>query len=37
LGLPIGQLDLGGGFAAPYCPGDKPFDLTGFTNRAAPR
>ncbi|GAB2956429.1 diaminopimelate decarboxylase [Amycolatopsis acidiphila] len=33
LGLPIEQLDLGGGFAAPYCVGDQPFDLTGFANR----
>jgi diaminopimelate decarboxylase len=33
LKLPIEQLDLGGGFAAPYCPGEKPFDLAGFANR----
>ncbi|WP_236796609.1 diaminopimelate decarboxylase [Amycolatopsis sp. GM8] len=33
LGLPIEQLDLGGGFAAPYVPGEQPFDLTGFANR----
>lgn len=33
LGVPIEQLDLGGGFAAPYLPGDRPFDLAGFTSR----
>jgi diaminopimelate decarboxylase len=33
LGLPIEQLDLGGGFAAPYRGGDRPFDLTGFADR----
>jgi diaminopimelate decarboxylase len=33
LPVPIAQLDLGGGFAAPYCPGEKPFDLAGFANR----
>lgn len=33
LGLPIEQLDIGGGFAAPYRHGDHPFDLAGFADR----
>ncbi|GAA4662617.1 MULTISPECIES: diaminopimelate decarboxylase [Amycolatopsis] len=33
LGVPIAQLDLGGGFAAPYCPGEQRFDLTGYAHR----
>ncbi|MEU5691966.1 diaminopimelate decarboxylase [Actinosynnema sp. NPDC020468] len=32
-GVPIDQLDLGGGFAAPYLPGETPFDLGGFAHR----
>lgn len=33
LGVPVGQLDIGGGFAVPYVAGDGSFDLTGFAHR----
>lgn len=32
-GVRIGQLDLGGGFCAPYLPGENSFDLNGFAHR----
>ncbi|MET9229291.1 diaminopimelate decarboxylase [Lentzea sp. NPDC003310] len=32
-GTRIEQLDLGGGFCAPYLPGDTAFDLAGFAHR----
>ncbi|WP_434445096.1 diaminopimelate decarboxylase [Lentzea sp. E54] len=32
-GTRIGRLDLGGGFCAPYLPGEPSFDLTGFAHR----
>ncbi|MFD5825107.1 diaminopimelate decarboxylase [Lentzea sp. NPDC060358] len=32
-GVPVGQLDLGGGFRAPYLPGESSFDLFGFAHR----
>ncbi len=32
-GVRISQLDLGGGFCAPYLPGESSFDLTGFAHR----
>ena len=32
-GARIGQLDLGGGFCAPYLPGESSFDLFGFAQR----
>lgn len=32
-GVPVEQLDIGGGFAVPYLAGDREFDLTGFAHR----
>ncbi|MEU0876971.1 diaminopimelate decarboxylase [Lentzea sp. NPDC005914] len=32
-GVRVGQLDLGGGFCAPYLPGEREFDLFGFAHR----
>ncbi|MCP2246025.1 diaminopimelate decarboxylase [Lentzea aerocolonigenes] len=32
-GVRVEQLDLGGGFCAPYLPGESSFDLFGFTQR----
>jgi diaminopimelate decarboxylase len=32
-GVPLGQLDIGGGFAVPYLAADGEFDLTGYAHR----
>lgn len=33
LGVPVGTLDIGGGFAVPYRAGEPTFDLAGFAHR----